>query len=174
MRERDRTEYVDFVTERYVALCRTAYLLTGNYETAEDVVQSVLTRAFVHWGRVRRADHPYSYVRRMVVNEVTSLRRRRWTRELVVSVDPDQSRSVPVQVGPEDAVVDRHVMAAALALLTTRQRAVVVLRYYDGLSEAEIAEVLGIRPGTVKGHARAGLAALSASLPAAASREDKL
>jgi DNA-directed RNA polymerase specialized sigma24 family protein len=57
-RDRDRVEFVDFVTERYLSLCRTAYLLTGNHHTAEDAVQSALTKAFVHWARVRRADHP--------------------------------------------------------------------------------------------------------------------
>ena len=172
MRDRERGAYVDFVTDHYTGLCRTAYLLTGDHSTAEDVVQSALTRAFVHWGRVRRADHPYAYVRRMVVNEVTSLRRRRWSRELVL-VDTDRLSSTPVQVGPEDAVVARHDLGTALALLTARQRAVVVLRYYDGLSEAEIADALGIRPGSVKGHARAGLAALGARLPADTLREDR-
>jgi DNA-directed RNA polymerase specialized sigma24 family protein len=58
MRDRDGVEFVDFVTERYLSLCRTAYLLTGNHHTAEDAVQSALTKAFVHWARVRRADHP--------------------------------------------------------------------------------------------------------------------
>ena len=172
MGDRDRVEYVDFVTARYSSLCRTAYLLTGSQHTAEDVVQSALIRAFVHWGRVRRADYPEAYVRRMVVNEVVSLHRRRWSGEVVLE-DLDRLRSASVQVGPEDAVVDREDMAAALASLTRRQRAVVVLRYYDGLSEAEIAEVLGIRPGSVKGHARAGLAALGARLSIDRVREDK-
>ena len=171
MRDRERVEFVDFVTERYPGLCRTAYLLTGSHHTAEDVVQSALTRAFVHWARVRRADHPEAYVRRMVVNEVVSLRRRRWTREAVVE-DTDRLRSAAVQVGPEDGVVDRQDIATALASLTLRQRAVLVLRYYDGLSEAEIAEVLGIRPGTVKGHARAGLSALAAQLSVPALKEE--
>jgi RNA polymerase sigma-70 factor (sigma-E family) len=163
MRDRDRIEYVDFVTERYTSLCRTAYLLTGSHHTAEDVVQAALTRAFVHWGQVRRAEYPEAYVRRIVVNEVTSLRRRRWTRETVVE-DTDRLPSAAAEPGPEDAVVDRQDMEIALASLTLRQRSVLVLRYYDGLSEAEIADVLGIRPGSVKGHARAGLAALAARL----------
>jgi len=163
MRDRDRVEFADFVTHRYTSLCRTAYLLTGSHHTAEDVVQTALTRAFVHWARVRRADYPDAYVRRIVVNEVVSLRRRRWTSE-VVSEDTDGLRSRAVQVGPEEGVVDRQDMATALASLTLRQRTVLVLRYYDGLSEAEIAEVLGIRPGSVKGHARAGLSALGARL----------
>jgi RNA polymerase sigma-70 factor (sigma-E family) len=161
---RDReSEFVDLVTERYGSLCRTAYLLTGNRQSAEDAVQSALVRAFVHWNKVCRADHPEAYVHRMVVNEVLSLRRRRWTREALVD-DPERLPSAAVQTGPEDAVADRHDMAVALAALTMRQRAVLVLRYYDGLSEAEIATTLGIRAGSVKGHARAGLAKLSALL----------
>ncbi len=163
MRDREGVEFVDLVTERYSSLCRTAYLLTGNHQTAEDAVQSALVRAFVHWGRVQRADYPDAYVHRMVVNEVLSLRRRRWTREALVD-DPERLPSAVVQAGPEDAVVDRQDMATALAALTLRQRAVLVLRYYDGLSEAEIAAALGIRAGSVKGHARAGLAKLGALL----------
>lgn len=163
MRERDRGEFSDFVTERYSSLFRTALLLTGNRENAEDVVQSALVRTFVHWSRVRRAGSQDAYVRRIVVNEVLSRGRRRWTREVLVD-DTDRLPAAGVQVGPERAVLDRHAMAAALASLTVRQRTVLVLRYYDGLSEAEIAELMGIRPGSVKGHARAGLAKLSACL----------
>jgi RNA polymerase sigma-70 factor (sigma-E family) len=161
--ERERDEFVAFVADHYPHLYRTAYLLTGKREAAEDAVQSTLVRAFVHWGRVRRADHPSSYVRQMVVHEVVSLRRRRWTREAVVD-DPERLPSTIAEVSPEGAVIERHDMAAALASLTLRQRAVLVLRYYDGLSENEIADALGIRPGSVKGHARAGLAALGARL----------
>ena len=172
MRDRDRAEFVEFVTRRYVALWRTAFLMTGNRHTAEDVVQSALTRAFIHWSRVRRAASPNAYVRRMVVNEAISLRRLRWSGEVVLE-DVDRLRSTAVQVGPEDAVIAHQDIAAALALLTDRQRAVVVLRYYEGFSEAEIADVLGIRPGSVKGHARAGLAALGARLSVDSVREDR-
>jgi len=172
MRDRDRAEYVELVTRRYAGLWRTAFLMTGNRHTAEDVVQSALTRAFIHWSRVRRAASPNAYVRRMVVNEAISLRRLRWSGEVVLE-DIDPLRSASVQVGPEDAVVAHQNMAAALASLTDRQRAVVVLRYYEGLSEAEIADVLGIRPGSVKGHARAGLAALGARLSVDSVREDR-
>jgi RNA polymerase sigma factor (sigma-70 family) len=105
-----------------------------------------------------------------VVNEVMSLRRRRSTRETVVG-DTDQLSWATAQPGFEDGVVDRQDMESALASLTLRQRAVLVLRYYDGLSEAEIADVLGIRPGSVKGHARAGLAALATRCRVDALRE---
>jgi RNA polymerase sigma-70 factor (sigma-E family) len=163
VRDLEHGEFADFVSGRYSSLCRTAYLLTSNREAAEDAVQSALVKAFVHWSRVRRADHPEAYVRRIVINEVQSLRRRRWAREIVVD-DTGRLPSATVQAGPEGAVLDRREMAVALASLTLRQRAVLVLRYYDGLSETEIAETLGIRPGSVKGHARAGLAKLGAFL----------
>ncbi len=163
MRERDRTRYVEFVTGRYAALYRTAYLLTGNHHTAEDLVQTVLTRAFVSWGRVCRADNPEGYVRRMLVNESISQHRRRWTTErlpgnVLSLVDHD------ARPGPEEALTDTAEMWAALQQLTPRQRAVVVLRYYEELTESEIADVLHIAPGSVKGHARAALAALAKSL----------
>jgi RNA polymerase sigma factor (sigma-70 family) len=127
MRDRERGEFADLVTERYSSLCRTAYLLTGNRQSAEDAVQSALVRAFVKWGRVRRADHPEAYVHRMVVNEVLSLRRRRWTREALVD-DPERMPSASAQEGPEDGVVEQQDMATALASLTLRQRSVLVLR----------------------------------------------
>jgi RNA polymerase sigma factor (sigma-70 family) len=126
-------------------------------------VQSALVQAFVHWSRVQRADYPEAYVHRMVVNEVPSPRRRRWTREALVE-DPERLPAAAVQGSPEGAVVERQDMATALAALTLRQRAVLVLRYYDGLSEAAIAATLGIRTGSVKSHARAGLAKLGALL----------
>ena len=99
---RDRAEYVEFVTRHYAALWRTAFLMTGNCHTAEDVVQSALTRAFVHWGRVRRADHPDAYVRRMVVNEAISMRRLRWSGEVVLEEVDRPWWSTDVEVGPED------------------------------------------------------------------------
>src|SRR3712207_9389856 len=107
MRDRDQGEYVGFVTERYAALYRTAYLMTGSHETAEDVVQAALIRAFVHWSNVRLARSPSAYVRRMVVNEVISLSRRRWTREIVLE-DTDRLGRAPVEVGAQDTAVGRH------------------------------------------------------------------
>ena len=170
---RDRAEYVEFVTRHYAALWRTAFLMTGNRHTAEDVVQSALTRAFVHLSRVRRADHPDAYVRRMVVNEAISMRRLRSSGKVELEDVDRPWWSTAVEVGPEDAVAAHQDTAAALALLSDRQRAVVVLRYYEGFSEAEIAGVLGIRPGSVNGHARAGLAALGARLSVDFLNEDR-
>ncbi len=174
MREREKARYVEFATGRYAALYRTAYLITGNHHTAEDLVQTVLTRAYVSWGRVCRADNPESYVRRMLVNESISQHRRLWTTERV-SGDVLTLADREVRPGPEEALTETAEVWDALRHLTPRQRAVVVLRYYEQLTEAEIADVLHIAPGSVKGHARAALAALSTrlSVPLASSTHEE-
>lgn len=148
--------FSEFVLSRQAALLRTAYLLTGHAQDAEDLVQVALVKVVPHWRRI--SDNPEPYVRRVMVNEnVSRWRRRRWreqsTDELpeVLAQDPDQAELLAVR--------------SALAALAPRQRAVLVLRYYEGLSEAEIASTLGIAPGTVKSQARDGLARLRAVLP---------
>ena len=164
MRERERVLYVEFVSARYASLYRMAYLLTGNHHTAEDLVQTVLTKVYVSWGRVRRAERPESYARRMLANEAVSLHRHRWTTE-VSTARPAAVAHAGSHGGPEQAVTDTHMVWQALARLTPKQRAVLVLRYYEDLSEAQIAAVLQIAPGTVKSHAHAALLALSTHLP---------
>ena len=164
MRERERVRYVEFVQVRYAALYRTAYLLTGNHHTAEDLLQTALTKVYLSWWRVRRVDGAESYARRVLVNEAVSLHRRRWTTE-ISSDRPWDLAPVGFQASHEDAVLDTQLVWQALAKLTAKQRAVIVLRYYEDLSEAQIAVVLGIAPGTVKGHARAALATMGAELP---------
>ena len=173
MRAREREEYVRFVQARYASLYRAALLLTGNHHTAEDVVQATWVKAYASWPRVRRADRPVAYVHRMLANEVVSTRRRRSAHE-VPTDRPGELAGAVIQVGPEDAVVEAQVVFAALATLTERQRAVVVLRYYADLTEAEIADALGIAPGTVKGHARAALAALATGLAPRSSAHDQV
>jgi RNA polymerase sigma-70 factor (sigma-E family) len=149
--------FVEFVVARQAALLRTAYLLTGQAQDAEDLVQTTLIKVVPQWRRIR--DDPEPYVRRVLVNEnVSRWRRRRW-REQTTDVLPDVLLHEPD--GAELIAV-----RDALRSLAPRQRAVLVLRYYEGLSEAEIAATLGIAPGTVKSQARDGLARLRASLPA--------
>ncbi|WP_392544021.1 SigE family RNA polymerase sigma factor [Oryzobacter telluris] len=171
MRAREREEYVRFVRARHASLFRSALLLTGNHHTAEDVVQATWVKVYASWPRVRRADRPVAYVHRMLANEVISARRRRSAHE-VPTDRPGELAGAGTQAGPEDAVVDARFVFAALATLTERQRAVVVLRYYADLTEAEIADALGVAPGTVKGHARAALAALAAALQPYPSPQD--
>lgn len=166
MRAREEERYVRFVQERHAGLYRTAFLLTGNHHTAEDAVQSTLVKVYASWSRVRRAERPVAYVHRMLANEVVSMHRRRSARE----VPTDRLQDLPAarsQVGPEVQVVDTQSVWQALGTLSERQRAVLVLRYYADLSEAEIADTLGIAPGTVKAHAHAARAALGATLRAA-------
>jgi RNA polymerase sigma-70 factor (sigma-E family) len=149
--------FAEFVVARQAALLRTAYLLTGHAQDAEDLVQTTLIKVVPQWRRIR--DNPEPYVRRVLVNEnVSRWRRRRWREE--------STRDVPEGLveGPDHT--EMLAVRSALSALAPRQRAVIVLRYYEGLSEAEIASTLGIAPGTVKSQARDGLARLRQALPA--------
>ena len=149
--------FADFVVARQPALLRTAYLLTGHAQDAEDLVQTTLVKVVPQWRRIR--DNPEPYVRRVLVNEnVSRWRRRRWREE---STD-----DVPEGLAHAPDHAELLAVRSALATLAPRQRAVIVLRYYEGLSEAEIAATLGIAPGTVKSQARDGLARLRQALPA--------
>ncbi|MGZ4451053.1 MAG: SigE family RNA polymerase sigma factor [Nocardioides sp.] len=151
-----RDGFETFVAARRQALVRTAYLLTGSREDAEDLVQVALVKAVPHWHRI--AEHPEAYVRRIVAREsVSRWRRRRW-RE-VATGDLPETGTAP------SAAEDREVLRAALLGLPPRQRAVIVLRYYEDLTERQTAEVLGIAVGTVKSQARDGLAALRRVVP---------
>lgn len=148
--------FSEFVLARQAALLRTAYLLTGHAQDAEDLVQTALVKVVPQWRRIR--DNPEPYVRRVLVNEnISRWRRRRWREH-----STDELPEV-LSHGPDAA--DLIAVRAALATLAPRQRAVLVLRYYEGLSEAEIAEQMSISPGTVKSQARDGLARLRAVLP---------
>ena len=154
MRSSDPSATFDaYVTARYASLTRTAYLLTGNHHDAEDLVQTALVKAVGVWRRIQ--DRPDAYVRRIMVNENIS----RWRRH--------RGREVVVQDVPEGVVVDTAddtiALRQALARLAPRQRAVVVLRYYEDLTERETAAVLGIGVGTVKSQARDALGRLRAA-----------
>jgi len=142
--------FEEYVAARRGALLRTAYLLTGSREDAEDLVQVALIKAVPHWKRI--ADQPEPYVRKILAREsVSRWRRRRWR-----EVPSDDLPETPVD-GPAE---DRVELQRALARLAPRQRAVIVLRYYEDLTEAETARVLGISVGTVKSQARDALARL--------------
>jgi len=142
--------FEEYVAARRGALLRTAYLLTGSRDDAEDLVQVALIKAVPHWKRI--ADQPEPYVRKILAREsVSRWRRRRWR-----EVPSDDLPETPVD-GPAE---DRVELQRALARLAPRQRAVIVLRYYEDLTEAETARVLGISVGTVKSQARDALARL--------------
>jgi len=153
-RERD-DEFAAYMAARQPSLLRTAYLLTGDRHAAEDLVQTAFAKLYLAWDKVERREAIDGYVRRILVNEHTSLWRRGWKRNEVAAGDP-----------PEQDVRDRHDegdVAAVWAFVQTlprKQRAVIVLRYYEDLSEAETARVLGISVGTVKSQASRALAAM--------------
>jgi RNA polymerase sigma-70 factor (sigma-E family) len=146
--------FEEFAAARLPALLRYAVLLTGDREQARDIVQDVLTRVLVKWDRIGRFEEPYAYVRRMVTNEHLSWRRRRRLRTVPLDVDPP----IATAESPGDE------MWQLLATLPRQQRAVLVLRFYEGLSDQEIADVLGCRPGTVRSNASRALAALRIEL----------
>lgn len=151
-----RDDFEQFVAARSVALLRTAYLLTGHHQDAEDLVQAALVKAVPAWPRI--TGDPEPYVRKIMVREnISRWRRRRW-REVYVDRVPERSAADADPSG-------RLELAAALAQLAPRQRAVVVLRFYEDLTERETAELLGVSIGTVKSQARDALARLRTILP---------
>jgi len=158
--QRQATTYEEFVLARSDALHRTAYLLVGNPADADDLLQTTLLKLYVGWRRAAAADSVEAYARRVMLNALLSARRpARWRRERVVASAPEGAGQDP---DPHDRLDTwPHVVA-----LPPRQRAVVVLRYYEGLSEKEIADALGCAPGTVKSTASAALRSLRAQLGA--------
>jgi len=151
----------DWAITRLDPLLRFATVLCGSGSLAEDVVQDVLIKALGRWDTIQAADRPDSYLRRMVVNEYLSWRRK-WSR-----IVPQLEVEVHVRdhgADPAIEVVDRDQIIAELAKLPRRQRAVLVLRYYCGYSDAEIVDLMGCSPSTVRSYASRALAALRVEL----------
>jgi RNA polymerase sigma-70 factor (sigma-E family) len=159
----DEVDFRQFVAQRSAALLRTAYLLVGDWGHAEDVLQTALTKTYLAWRRLERVDSVDAYARRVLVTTATSWWRRRWHGER--PTEGLLERRAGRAVGdPVDEWTDREVMWRQVGALPARQRAVLVLRYYEDLTEAETARILGVTVGTVKSqHARA-LATLRARL----------
>jgi RNA polymerase sigma-70 factor (sigma-E family) len=149
-------EFRGFVLARSPALLKSAYLLTGDRGHAEDLVQSALLRSYRSWNRVIAADDPYAYVRRILFTTFSRARRRRRVVE-AIGTAPDHAAL------HDEAVEDRDQLRRALRELTARQRAVVVLRFYDDLGVEQVAELLGISVGTVKSQTSKALARLRMS-----------
>ena len=151
-----REEFRSYVAARSAALLRTAYLLAGNRADAEDLLQTALAKTCLSWERIRDREAVDGYVRRVMVNTQTSWWRRRKVEEYPTGELPDRG-------GGRDLTADLDLHDAlwtALAGLPRRQRAAVVLRYYEDLSEAETAAVLGVSVGTVKSTTSRALARL--------------
>lgn len=154
MTDRD-ADFTAYLQARQGSLLRTAYLLTGDRHQAEDLVQTAFAKLYLAWDRVRDRESVDGYVRRILVNEHNSLWRRAWKRN-----------ERPSDVLPDVAVVDEYddgtssELWTAVQTLPRKARAVLVLRYYEQLTEAETAEVLGISVGTVKSQTSRALGAL--------------
>jgi RNA polymerase sigma-70 factor (sigma-E family) len=150
----DATEdFREYVLGRQRALLRTAWLLTGDRGSAEDLVQTALLRAWPHWSRISVGEGPDAYVRRVMVNKAIDWRRRRWNGEVPTDRLPELQHLTP---DPDLA----QILVVAVRSLPARQRAVIALRYLDDLSEIETAAALGCAVGTVKSQTAKALATL--------------
>ena len=149
-------EFTDFVHTHGPGLLRTACLLTADRGRGEDLAQTALARAYAHWGRVRQADDRLAYVRRLLVNSHLSWLRRLTNTEQVIESVPDRGDGADLQAAHAEA----DELRTALRELSPRVRTAVVLRYFDDLSEAETARVMGCSPSTVNNHVGRGLALL--------------
>lgn len=157
----DAPAFDEWVAARGPALLRLARVLTGDDSLAEDVVQEALSRALPRWSRISGVADPYAYVRRMVVNEHTSWWRRFRRRESPVAEPVGPEVEAPPPSGGND---DHDLIWAACRRLTEVQRTAVVLRFYEQLEYAEIAELTGVREGSVRSRVSRGLAALRQDL----------
>jgi RNA polymerase sigma-70 factor (sigma-E family) len=157
MDEAAKREFTEFVATRGGALLRMAYALTSEQHAAEDLVQTALAKAMLRWSRIRGDAEPY--LRKIMYHEHVSWWRRRWRRAELSTAEP-----------PERSTVDadphlRMAMREALATLPARQRAVLVLRYLEDLSEQQVADLLGVSTGTVGSQASRALATLRQRMP---------
>jgi len=154
----DGEDFAGFVSLRQRALLRSAWLLTGDWALAEDLVQAALARTWLRWGRITRRDDPEIYVRRVMVSTWINWSRRKWRGEHPAAELPDGPASGDLAT----EAVARVAVRSALGSLTDRQRAVLVLRVFDDLTEAQTAQVLGCAVGTVKSTMSQAMARLRA------------
>jgi len=148
--------FEEYVTARGQGLLRFAFVLSGDHHLAEDIVQEVLARLHIRWHRLEHIEQPDAYVRRAIVREYLGSRRRRASREIVLA-DPVKFAAEP-DLSNEHAARDET--WRLLAQLPRPQRAVLVLRFYEDLPDATIAEILGCTQVTVRVRASRGLARL--------------
>lgn len=159
---REPEGFREFVQVRSPSLLRTAWMLTGDAASAEDLLQTALARTWPHWSRVSQG-HPEAYVRQVMVRTNASWRARFWTRERptdLASASVGMPTDRYADPDPSGPVTERVVLAEALAQLPLRQRQAVVLRYFDDLSVREVAEIMHCTDGTVKSQSAKGLTRL--------------
>jgi len=161
MRSDVEEEFADFVRARQHALVRFGYLLTGDRMAAEDLTQTALARLYLKWDSIRQAGAMEAWVRKVMVNEHTSWWRRAWRRRETVDFDAAHFADRAAKPDPptDDDGLWQHVLT-----LPPRQRAAVALRYYEDLTEAQTAEILGCSIGTVKSQTHRALATLRTRL----------
>jgi RNA polymerase sigma-70 factor (sigma-E family) len=163
--EVNRLTFDEVVESNERRLLRVALMLSGGMHSAEDLVQTVLARAHRQWDRIGSLDHPEAYLRTMVVNEFLSWRRRLKNRELPIA-EFDETGFAKATDDFTSRQAERDATWRLLAELPRRQRAVLVLRYYEDLPDDEIATILGCSASTVRSNAARGLAGLRANLAA--------
>jgi RNA polymerase sigma-70 factor (sigma-E family) len=152
-RRPDDEQFTAFVNDAWRPLYRTAYLLLGEHGAAEDLTQATLTKTYVTWRRIRERDAAHGYARSVLLNEARSMfRRSSWRREVATTDLPES--------GHEPDLAARPAVLTALRSLPPRQRAVVVLRYYEDLDVAQTAAALGCSAGTVKSQTSEALSKL--------------
>ncbi|MFI0242312.1 SigE family RNA polymerase sigma factor [Streptomyces sp. NPDC016845] len=155
--ERGEQALHDFVRDRRLALFRSAYLMCGNRDEAEDLVQTTLVKVVLGWRRLQRLDNVEAYARKTLFHTFIAGKRRFWRREHAYG-------EMPEQIAPESDSETGMLVRSALARITPRQRAVLVLRYWEDQSVEATAALLGMRENTVKSHTARGLAALRAEV----------
>jgi RNA polymerase sigma-70 factor (sigma-E family) len=153
--------FSEFVELRSHALLRTAYLMVGDHQLAQDLLQEALIKTYIAWPRLRDPAKVEAYVRRTIVTTAISWRRRRSFHERPTGSLPDASGA-----DEAESLATHRVLVAHLRGLPSRQRAAIVLRYYEDLSVAQTAEVMGCSEGAVKSHVSIGLGKLRESLGA--------
>jgi len=149
--------FEEFAAERMPGVLRFAAVLAGDRATAEDLAQEVLIRAYSRWDRIGCLDRPELYVRKMILNEFLG-----WRRRSSRQIPAGGAALEPVSTAPDHAqeYTEREALLAEIGKLPRRQRAVLILRYYEDRGDTEIAGLLGCSPGTVRSHASRALAAL--------------
>ena len=159
LRQPDQEAFSEFAYERSASLFRTAYLVMGDYQLAQDLVQESLVRTYLAWPRLRDVTKAEAYTRRVIVTTCISWRRRRSFSERPGNLVPDAGVADPTTLLPEQGE-----LWAAVRQLPPRQRAAVVLRFCEDLSQAQTAELMGCSVGSVKRHTSIGLDKLRAEL----------
>jgi RNA polymerase sigma-70 factor (sigma-E family) len=160
VKDADEEQFREFMVGKWPTLVRLAYGLTGDRGLAEDLAQTTLANVYASWPKVSRASSPDAYTFRMLLNANNGRFRKRRVAERPAEAVPEPEAGGP---DPTDAVDERTVLMSALMELPPRQRATVLLRYFEDLSEAQTAEILGCSVGTVKSQTSSALARLRQS-----------